>query len=111
MAKEVTKVILLTSNSFEDGLFYAVYANMEQAELVAKINEEGMESITEDEFKFLKSFAKDVTADTLEDWIDVGEVDNLGSLNEEWFDTVSELNQFLKENNYEIDEEIECQEI
>lgn len=109
MAKEMTKVVLLTINTYRDGTYYAVYPNKEQAELVAKINEESLESITEDEFKFLKSFAKDVEAETLEEWVEAGEIDYLGSLSEGWFDTVGELNSFLKENNYEIDEEIECQ--
>ena len=109
--KETTKVVILTINTYRDGASYAVYSNKEQAELVAKINEEGMESVTEDEFKFLKSFAKDVTEDTLEDWVDAGEIDNLGSLNKRWFWTFGELNNFLKKNNYKIDEEIECMAI
>lgn len=109
--KETTKVVILTINTYRDGTSYAVYPNMKQAELVAKINEEGMESITENEFKFLKSFAKDVTEDALEDWVEAGEIDNLGSLNKRWFWTVGELNSFLKKNNYKIDGDIECMAI
>lgn len=103
-----TPVYVLTVNSFDDPSFYLVFDELEKAQLAAKIYENGIGSMTEEEFAKLKSYAQGIEAETLEEYDDKGEIDNLGELNTEAYESIKELNKFIKDNDYEIEDELDC---
>ena len=106
-----TPVYVLTVDSFNDPSFYLVFDELEKAELAAKIYEEGISAMTEEEFAKLKTYAQGIEAETLKEYDEIGEVDNLGELNSEAYWSIKELNKFLKDNNYKIEEELDCMSV
>lgn len=102
----MTKVWVLTIRAFGEDTQYEVYDKRSKAELAAKIHED-VYHVTESDFETLKSYAKGITADNLGDWLEE-DLDDIGQLNSYALWSVKDLNDFLKENDYEIEGELEC---
>ena len=103
------KVWVLTVSAIGEDTYYEVYDKRSKAELATKIHED-IYNVTEADFETLKSYAKGITSDSLEEWFEEG-IDDIGQLNEDGLWSVSELNSFLKENDYEIEGELECMDV
>lgn len=101
-----TKVWVLTISAIGEDTHYEVYDKRSKAELAVKIHED-LYRVTEADFETLKSYAKGITADNLDDWLEE-DLDDIGQLNSYALWSVKDLNDFLKENDYEIEGELEC---
>lgn len=105
----MTKVWVLTISAIGDDTHYEVYDKRSKAELAAKIHED-LYRVTEADFETLKSYAKRIKADNLKEWLEE-DLDDIGQLNSYGLWSVSELNAFLKENDYKIEGELECMDV